>query len=133
MEVVGRNNASGTYAFFRDTVCGKGVEYKNAVSPMSGSTAVVELCTTTPAAIGYSGMGYVNPNVGLLAVSKEDGGTAYEPNAENVGNGNFPIARPLYIYTVGNPSGAIKEYLDWVKGPGGQKVLEEEKFVPLPQ
>ena len=133
MEVVVRNNASGTYAFFRDTVCGKGVEYKNAVSPMSGSTAVVELCTTTPAAIGYSGMGYVNPNVGLLAVSKEDGGTAYEPNAENVGNGNFPIARPLYIYTVGNPSGAIKEYLDWVKGPGGQKVLEEEKFVPLPQ
>ncbi|MDA0811571.1 MAG: phosphate ABC transporter substrate-binding protein [Verrucomicrobia bacterium] len=133
MEIVGRNNASGTYVFFRNIVCGKGVEFKNAVSPMSGSTAVVEFCTTTPAAIGYSGMGYVNANVGLVGVSKEDGGTAYEPNAESVGSGTFPIARPLYIFTVGEPTGATKDYLDWIKGPSGQKVVEAEKFVALPK
>lgn len=128
---VGRNNASGTYAFFRDTVCGKGVEYKKAVSPQSGSTAVVELCMTTKSAIGYSGMGYLNDKVDALAVSKEDGGTAYEPTIANVQTKDYPISRPLYIYTIGEPEGHVKEFLDWIKGAGGQAVLAEEKFVPL--
>ncbi|MGK0189463.1 MAG: phosphate transport system substrate-binding protein [Verrucomicrobiales bacterium] len=128
---VGRNNASGTYSFFRDTVCGKGVEYAKSVSPQSGSTAVVELCMTTPTAIGYSGMGYINDKVGALAVSKEDGGTAYKPTVANVQSKDYPISRPLYIYTIGEPEGHVKEFLDWIKSEGGQAVLAEEKFVPL--
>ncbi|MDG2122482.1 MAG: hypothetical protein P8J87_02210, partial [Verrucomicrobiales bacterium] len=70
--------------------------------------------------------------VGWLSVSKEDGGTAYEPTIADVGAGNYPIARPLYIYTVGEPEGAVKEYLDWMKAADGQAVLAAEKFVPLP-
>ena len=131
MNVVGRNNASGTYGFFRDTVCGKGTEYKKAVASMPGSTAVVDFCATTTSGIGYSGMGYKTDAVGWLSVSAEDGGEAYEPSIENVAGKKYPIARPLYIYTVGEPEGAVKEYLDWIKGAEGQAVLAEEKFVPL--
>ena len=132
MEAVGRNNASGTYAFFRDTVCGKGVEFKNSVAPQAGSTAVVELCKTTKSGIGYSGMGYIDGEVGVIAVSSEEGKKAYMPTVENVGTGKYPIARPLYLFTIGEPEGAVKEFLDWIKQAEGQAVLKEEKFVPLP-
>jgi phosphate transport system substrate-binding protein len=127
----GRNNASGTYVFFRDIVCGPGVEFTTGITTMPGSTAVVDLCKTTPGAIGYSGMGYKTDDVGWLAISKEDGGPAFEPSAETVSSGDYPIARPLYIYTIGEPEGATKGYLDWIKSPEGQAVLEAEKFVPL--
>ena len=55
---------------------------------------------------------------------------AYEPSIDNVSAGNYPIARPLYIYTVGEPEGIVKEYIDWVK-TGGQDALQKEGFVPL--
>lgn len=127
---VGRNNASGTYVFFQEAVCGTGVEFKSGTAAMPGSTAVVEFCSTTPSGIGYSGMGYKNEHVGWLAVSK-DGSEAVHPSNETVTSGEYPIARKLYIYTVGEPTGAIKEYLDWIKSPEGQQVLADEDFVPL--
>ena len=76
-------------------------------------------------------MGYKNDKVGWLAVSKTDGGKAYEPSNESVASGNYPIARNLYIYTLGEPTGAVMEYMDWIKGPEGQKILSDEDFVPL--
>ncbi len=131
----GRSNSSGTYAFFKKTVVGKtadgkGIEFKEGTGSMPGSTAVVEFCQTTLTAIGYSGMSYKTDAVGWLAVSKEDGAQAYGPSIENVASGNYPIARPLYIYTVGEPSGEVKEYIDWIKD-GGQEALQNEGFVPL--
>ncbi len=131
IERFGRSNSSGTYGFFQSAVCGKGVEFKPGTGAQPGSTAVVELCMTVPAGIGYSGMGYKNDEVGWLAVSKTDGGQAFEPGNETVGSGDYPIARKLYIYTLGEPTGVVKEYMDWIKGPEGQKILADEDFVPL--
>ena len=76
------------------------------------------------------GMSYKNEHVGWLSVSAETGGTAFEPTIANVQSKDYPIARPLYIYTVGEPEGAVKEYLDWLKSEGGQKVVAEQGFVP---
>ena len=67
--------------------------------------------------------------MGWLSVS-EDGGEAIEPSIENVKAKSYPIARPLYIYTVGEPTGKAKEYLDWIKSDAGQKILAEQGFVP---
>ena len=131
----GRSNSSGTHAFYKKTVLGKdangkGIEFKIDTGSLAGSTAVVDTCVTTPSAIGYSGMSYKTEEVGWLAVSKADGEDAYEPSIANVASGKYPIARPLYIYTVGEPTGIVKEYIDWVKS-GGQSSLEEQGFVPL--
>ncbi len=126
----GRANNSGTYGFFQKAVLGKGVEFKRETAGMAGSSAVVEFCATTPSAIGYSGMSYKNEHVGWMSISAEEGGEAVEPTIENVKNKSYPIARPLYIYTVGEPEGATKAYLDWIKGEAGQKVVTEQGFVP---
>ncbi|MEM8735921.1 MAG: phosphate ABC transporter substrate-binding protein [Planctomycetota bacterium] len=126
-----RQNNSGTYAFFRDVVCGKGGEFKQGANSLSGSKEVVEFVTTTPLAIGYSGMGYKNDEVNWLAVSKEAGAEAFEPTPENVLSKDYPIARPLYLYTVGEESPEVKAYIKWIMGAAGQEVVASQKFVPL--
>ncbi|MEM7235421.1 MAG: PstS family phosphate ABC transporter substrate-binding protein, partial [Planctomycetota bacterium] len=126
-----RNNVSGTYKFFRKAVCGKGVEFKKGATTMPGSNGVVEYCKTTPNAIGYSGMAYKIPEVNAVAVSTA-GGPAVAPTVENVMAEKYPIARPLYAYTIGTPSAELKAYLDWVRSAAGQKVIQDEGYVPLP-
>ena len=126
-----RQNNSGTYVFFREAVCGKSGEFKQGANSLSGSKEVVEFVTTTPNAIGYSGMGYKTDDVNWLAVSKEDGGVSYEPTPENVLSKNYPIARPLFLYTVGEETDAVKAYLAWIQGAEGQKIVAAQKFVPV--
>ncbi len=126
-----RQNNSGTYVFFRETVCGKSGEFKQGANSLSGSKEVVEFVSTTPLAVGYSGMGYKNDTVNWLSVSQEDGGESYEPTPTNVLSKQYPIARPLYLYTVGEESVETKAFLDWILGAEGQKILTEQKFVPI--
>lgn len=126
-----RQNNSGTYVFFRKTVCGEGVEYKQGANSLSGSKEVVEFVSTTPKAIGYSGMGYKTEHVNWLAVSKEDGGEACLPTPENVLSKDYPIARPLFVYTVGDEPPHVKAYIEWILSADGQRIVREQKFVPL--
>ena len=126
-----RQNNSGTYAFFRDVVCGKGGEFKQGANSLSGSKEVVEFVTTTPLGIGYSGMGYKNDEVNWLSVSKTEGAEAFEPTAENVLSKAYPIARPLYLYTAGEEPPHVKAYLAWIMAAEGQKIVAAQKFVPL--
>ena len=85
----------------------------------SGSKDVVTLVARTPSAIGYSGMGYATPEVKMLKVSKRRGEPGVAPTVENARNGAYPITRPLQIYVIGEPAGAVKEYLDWILSPAG--------------
>ncbi len=127
-----RNNSSGTFVFFREAVCGKGNEFKKTgMVTQSGSKEVVDFIATTEKAIGYSGMGYKTEEVNWLAVSAAKGGQGYEPTLKNVQDGTYPIARPLFLYTVGKPEGAAREYIEWIVSEEGQKIVEAEGFVSL--
>jgi len=125
-----RQNNSGTYVFFRKTVCGERVEYKQSANSLTGSKEVVEFVSTTPKAIGYSGMGYKTDHVNWLAVSKLDGGEAFEPTPENVLSKDYPIAHPLFLYTVGEEPPHVKAYIEWILGTDGQRIVREQRFVP---
>lgn len=130
---VSRQNSSGTYAFFRETVLGKKRDLKLGSCDPSGSKDLVTLVSRTPGAIGYSGMGYMNDEVRVLKVSKRKGEPGVVPTVANVNNGTYPLSRPLQIYTVGQPTGAVKDYLAWIHGPEGQKVVFELGYVPTSQ
>ena len=127
---VSRQNSSGTYVYFRETVLGKKGNYKQGAINQSGSKDVVDLVSTTASAIGYSGMGYATDQVKMLAISKADD-DAVEPTAENAASGKYPIARPLLIYTIGQPSGSLKIYLDWILSSKGQKIVSDLGYVPI--
>ena len=127
---VSRQNNSGTYAYFRESVLDE-EDFKLGSIDQSGSKDVVALVSTTLNSIGYSGMGYATPDVKMLKIKSSDDGDAVEPKAENVINNTYPIARPLHIYTLGEPAGNVKEYLDWIMSDAGQAVVSEMGYVPV--
>jgi phosphate transport system substrate-binding protein len=128
---VSRQSSSGTYDFFRERVLAK-MDFKLGSLDLNGSKEVVELVSNTPCAIGYSGMGYATPSVKMLNVAVKDGDAAFPPTVEATWNRTYPIARSLHMYTVGEPQGPVKAYLDWVLSSEGQRILEESGYVPLP-
>ena len=128
--LVSRQSSSGTYAFFREHVLGK-KDFKLGSRDMNGSKEVVELVTGTPCSIGYSGMGYATDQVKMLSVSKTNDDDPVEPTSENAASGDYPIARPLLIYTIGQPSGALKIYFDWILSQQGQQIVSDLGYVPI--
>jgi phosphate transport system substrate-binding protein len=76
-------------------------------------------------------MGYATAEVKMLKVKKTAGEPAYAPTVENTLNQTYPIARPLFIYTLGEPSAVIQKYLDWIHAPAGQEVVLQTGYVPL--
>jgi phosphate transport system substrate-binding protein len=130
---VSRQSNSGTYFYFRETLLGKERDFKLGSRDLHGSKDVVELVGGTPCAIGYSGMGYATDRVKKLKISRETGKPAYEPSMETELNGTYPISRPLQMYTLGEPTGEIRKYIEWIYSDVGQAIVEQSGYVPLPQ
>jgi phosphate transport system substrate-binding protein len=128
---VSRQNSSGTYVYFREAVLGKQREYKQGSIDQSGSKDVVTLVGRTPCAIGYSGMAYKTPEVKALKLSKKKGEPAIAPTTATAMDKTYPLARALYLYTRGEPTGNIKDFLDWVLSPEGQQIVASVGFVPI--
>jgi phosphate transport system substrate-binding protein len=124
-----RQNNSGTYEYFKEAVLGKEVGYKLGTIDASGSKDLVKQVANSPCAIGYSGMGYKTPDVKVLKVKKANG-TAVLPSVEAVHDKTYPISRPLFMFTLGQPQGAVADYLAWVRGPG-QDIVTKIGYVPL--
>jgi len=127
---VSRQNNSGTYVYFRNTVLGKQGKYKLGSLDLHGSKDVVELVEKTAGAIGYSGLAYANEHVKLVPVAM-NGNAAVIPSVETAVDGTYPIARPLMMYTNGEPTGAIKEYMDWILSSTGQAIIKDKGYAPV--
>jgi phosphate transport system substrate-binding protein len=127
---ISRQNNSGTYVYFREALLGTSRELKMGSIDQSGSKDVVVLVSRTPCAIGYSGMAYATPEVKRLALSRKRGEPAVFPSAETALDGTYALARPLYLYTREEPTGAVLEFIDWVLGPEGQTLVTEVGYVP---
>ncbi len=130
--LVSRQSNSGTYQYFREAILHKSRDFRLGTRDMHGSKDVVELVSKTPSAIGYSGMGYAIPEVKMLHITKKAGEPSYAPTVENTLNHTYPIARPLLMYTLGEPTGPVKKYIDWVHSETGQKIVVQSGYVPLP-
>lgn len=128
---VSRQNNSGTFEYFREWTLGKG-DFKLGSRDMQGSKDVVDLVTNTPCAIGYSGMGYITPEVKAVCVAKEDADTCANPTQAAVLDKTYPISRGLYMYTLGEASGDAGRYIQWIMSDPGQAIVEKAGFVPLP-
>ncbi len=128
---VSRQSSSGTFEFLREQVF-KQKDFKLGSRDMNGSKDVVELVGSTPTAIGYSGMGYATPRVKILKVKRTAGDLAYEPTVATTLAKTYPLARSLQVYTLGEPQGATRTYIDWILSTAGQRVVEASGYVPLP-
>jgi len=97
---------------------------------MHGSKDVVDLVEHTACAIGYSGLAYATDHLKMVCVDAEDGKPCVSPSVATASDRSYPIARPLFMYTNGEPTGAIKGYLDWIKSDIGQCILVKKGYAP---
>ena len=69
--------------------------------------------------------------VKLACVEAEGSDACVSPSVSTASDRSYPIARPLFMYTNGEPSGEIKIYLDWVKSDEGQCIIAEKGYAPI--
>ena len=129
---VSRQNNSGTYVYFKNAILGKKRDYKLGSMDMHGSKDVVDLVEKTACSIGYSGLAYATKHLKMAAISVDGKGPYVKPSVAAAVDGSYPIARPLFMYTNGEPKGQVKTYLDWILSPEGQAIIQEKGYAPGP-
>jgi phosphate transport system substrate-binding protein len=133
--LLSRESNSGTYTFFLEEVIRQGnKESKLLFSPdtllVPSSEGISEEIRQNPNAIGYDGLGYVTSDQKMIALAQTPGQPYVIPSIQTVIDGSYPVSRPLYMYTPGQPSDQVKTYLDWILSDG-QVQVKELGFVPL--
>jgi phosphate transport system substrate-binding protein len=91
---------------------------------------VADLVEKTPCAIGYSGLAYATDHTKTACISKDDGGACINPSVATASDQSYPIARPLFMYTSGQPQGEIKKYMDWILSDEGQCIIMQKGYAP---
>jgi phosphate transport system substrate-binding protein len=125
----GRENNSGTYVYFKDNVL-LGDDYSSSMQSMPGTAAVVNAVAKDKWGIGYGGAAY-GKGIREVKVKKDEGSAAYAPTLENIKSGAYPISRFLYMYVKNRPTGALKQYIDWILNDEGQKIVSEVGYFPI--
>jgi len=131
-----RETNSGTHVYFLETVLRLGnKEDKTLFSTdtllLPSSEGIISEVRQNPNALGYDGLGYVPDDLKTIAIAKEEGGAFVLPSISTVNDKTYPIARDLYMYTNGEPTGVVKEYLDWILSAEAQQIVAELGFVPV--
>ncbi len=127
---VSRQNSSGTYVYFQEAILGES-DLKLGSRDMAGSSEVVNLVEMTACAIGYSGLAYATEEVKVPCLMTEDGGNCIAPSTASAVDGTYPIARPLFMYTNGQPEGVTKDYIDWILSDEGQCIILNKGYAPV--
>ena len=134
--ILSRESNSGTHMFFKEHVLRHNdKKSKDEFAPrallMPSSQAIYDEVSRNPHALGYVGMGYINDSVKAVSVATDENSGYFYPNSSNVMTGKYPISRPLYLYTNGEPKGVVREFIDYALSDEGQKIVEETDFVPI--
>ncbi len=136
MVILSREVNSGTHVYFKEHVLQKGdktskADYATSALLMPSSQAIHDEVAQNPQAIGYVGLGYLDSKVKALKVAQEPGAPFVAPSPQTVISQQYPISRPLFFYTAGEPAGPAKAFIDFVLSGEGQQVVSQLDFVPL--
>jgi phosphate transport system substrate-binding protein len=122
--VVSRDAASGTFEVFNEKVL-EGAKLTDGALMLASNLEIARTVEQTPGAIGYVGLGYITGKVKAVNVN------GITPSETTVQDGSYPLARSLFMYTNGNPSGLAKSFLEFLLSDQGQQIVKEQGFVPL--
>ena len=125
ISVYTRNTSSGTYAEFKELAMKKR-DYAPDSQKLAGNEQIAQEVGKNPNGVGYIGLAYAKASG--VRVVPIDGSS---PSKESVLAKSYPYARPTFFYTNGQPTGVVKEFIDFTVGPEGQKIVEQVGFVPI--
>lgn len=123
ISLIVRTPNSGTYLYFKEHIL-EGGEYCDKVSIAFTTENVIEQIKKNKFAIGYGGVAFKSE----IALARVDN---ILPTEENIRNDRYPITRYLHFYTLNQPSGPVKDFIDWVLSPTGQRIIKNNGFVSL--
>jgi phosphate transport system substrate-binding protein len=134
--ILSREVNSGTHVYFKEHVLRRNdpnsrEEFAPSALMLSSSQAIADEVAGNPAAIGYYGMGYISNKHKAIRVAKDKDGGFIAPTIENVVSGKYPISRPLFFYTNGQPQGLVKKFVDFTLSKEGQEIVVKTDFVPV--
>lgn len=125
--VVGRDSASGTREFFSEFVMDE-EDFVGTQEEFNSNGGIQQKVSQTPGAFGYVGLGYTE---GVKALALDVGGTSVEPTLQNITDGTYPISRPLYMLTNGEPEGLAQRYIEFILSAEGQEIVASEDYIPV--
>lgn len=125
--VVGRDSASGTREFFSEFIMDK-EDFIRTQEEFNSNGGIQQKVSRTPGAIGYVGLGYTE---GVKALALDVDGTAVEPTLQNITDGTYPINRPLFMLTDGEPGGLARQYLEFIMSAEGQEIVASLDYIPV--
>ncbi len=101
-------------------------DYAPDSQKLAGNEQIAQEVGKNPNGAGYVGLAYTKASG--IRVVPIDGAS---PSKESVLAKSYPYARPTFFYTNGEPTGVVKEFIDFTVGPEGQKIVEQVGFVPI--
>ena len=125
----GRENNSGTYVFFKEHVL-ENADFAPRTQNLPGTASVVHAVSRDKMGIGYGGAAYAS-GIRTVPIKIDDASPAISPTEETVLNDTYPISRYLYLYLRSRPTGALKEYVDWILSPEGQSLVSKVGYFPV--
>jgi phosphate transport system substrate-binding protein len=131
--VLSRESSSGTYVFFQEHVLQK-KDYTTRARLLPATSAIIQAVSSDAWSIGYVGLGYAadaGDKVKMISVKENAEAPAIVPSEATVSSGEYSIARPLQLYTKGEPAGVSKDFIDFCLSKEGQKIVVETGYVPV--
>lgn len=118
-----RNTSSGTYSDWKELAMKKR-DYAPSSQKMAGHEQIAAEVGKNPDGVGYVGLAYMKA-AGIKVVSID----GVMPTQDAVREGKYVYARPTFYYTNGEPTGVVKDFIDFTLSPEGQKIVDRVGFV----
>lgn len=133
---VSREVNSGTHVYFLESVVRLGRKDDKTIFArdtllLPSSEGIMMEVAQNPNAIGYDGLGYVTDAVKVLAIARKPDAPFVTPSVATASDKSYAISRDLYMYVGHSASAHVRTYLDWVRSPAAQKIVESLGFIPV--
>lgn len=127
-----REKQSGTFAYFQEHVMhGKECSASTKLVPSVGQT--IDKVAADPGAIAYVGLHHAVSNqdkVKILGLKLMEKSEVVKPSAASSVE-NYPLSRPLLIFSDENPKPSTKKFIDFCMSDAGQKQVSASGYIPI--
>jgi len=135
IQLYGRDENSGTRAFFKEHILLKG-DFKPGLKAYMDQFAVVEAPAVDGGGISYGPLQYSNQMVKGVPVASFKSDHYLDPTLQNIQNGTYPLTRFLFIYVNKAPGRAldpaVREFLRFVLSREGQAAVSSFGAIAIP-